>query len=270
MLRYLSVCILALFCFALWWVYADTVVDAYISAIEAKHTALSSQEQSKYIKKTFALLSLQALRFSHDTQQLAIITPLQDYLLNKINSLQKQSFVEQATSLVSTSTQISNVDMEKVRSAWLQRHNQERHDLWLEPLAYHFALESTATTWANYLGTIRAATHKRTSSDGYYSYSSIKQRLLNQWIIFAHQEQYGQSLFTENLWWNVYSCKKTDCTEDFIAAVKKSRDFFMSEKWRSYKPHYNAIVGDYTNIGLGIAISGTRYYLVSHYTQDLQ
>jgi len=184
--------------------------------------------------------------------------------------LQDTVSVEQATSLVSLSTQIPNVDMEKVRSAWLQRHNQERYNLWLDPLAYHFALESTATTWANYLGSIRTAIHKRTSSDGYYSYASIKQRFLNQWIIFTHQEQNGQSLFTENLWWNMYSCKKTDCTEDFIAAVKKSRDFFMSEKWKSYILHYNAIIGNYTSLWLGVAISGTRYYLVSHYTQSLQ
>lgn len=261
---------LAFFCFALWSVYADNTLDAYISAIEAKQGTLSSQEQSTYIKKTFALLSLQALRFRNNTEMLAIIDPLQDYLWNKITLSQEEPSVAQATSLVSTSTQIPNVDMEQVRSAWLQRHNQERYNLWLEPLAYHFALESTATTWANYLGSIRTAIHRRTSSDGYYSYSSIKQRFLNQWIIFAHQEQNGQSLFTENLWWNMYSCKKTDCTEDFIAAIKKSRDFFMSEKWKSYSPHYNAIVGNYTSLWLGVAISGTRYYLVSHYTQDLQ
>jgi hypothetical protein len=160
--------------------------------------------------------------------------------------------------------------MEKVRSAWLQRHNQERALLWLDPLTYHLALESTATTWANYLGNIRDTTHTRNSGDGYYSYFAIKQWFLDQWIIFSGKEQNGQSLFTENLWWNMYSCKKTDCTEDFIAAVKKSRDFFMSEKWKSYSPHYNAIVGHYTSLWLGVAISGTRYYLVSHYTQDLQ
>jgi hypothetical protein len=160
--------------------------------------------------------------------------------------------------------------MEKVRSAWLQRHNQERALLWLAPLTYHLALESTATTWANYLASIKATVHKRTSSDWYYSYTSIKQRFLDQWIIFAHQEQNGQSLFTENLWWNMYSCKEDDCTEKFIAAIKKSRDFFMSEKWKSYSPHYNAIIGNYTSLWLGVAISGTKYYLVSHYTQSLQ
>jgi hypothetical protein len=88
------------------------------------------QDQQAYLKKSFALLSLQALRFHHDTQQLIIINSLQEYLWNKITLPQDDVAVEQtpeqATSLVSTSTQIPNVDMEKVRSAWLQRHNQER------------------------------------------------------------------------------------------------------------------------------------------------
>jgi hypothetical protein len=28
----------------------------------------------------------------------------------------------------------------------------------------------------------------------------------------------------------------------------------MSEKGKSYKPHYNAIVGNYQNIGLGVGV----------------
>lgn len=275
MLKYVLVCLLTFFCCTLWWVYADTLLDTYISAIETKQTTLSSQEQSVFLKKTFALLSLQAVRFRYDTEQIAFVAPLQEYLLNKISLPQKNiSIKEIPTEEVKVvdllSLEIPNVDMEQVRSTWLERHNQERASLWLDPLAYHLALESTATTRAKYLGTLRTTTHKRTSSDGYYSYSSIKQWFLNQWIVFAHEEQKGQSLFTENLWWNVYTCKKTDCTKEFIAAIKKSRVFFMSEKWKSSRPHYNAIVGNYTSLWLGVAISGTRYYLVSHYTQSLQ
>lgn len=261
------------FC-SLWLNYTNAQSESYIALIEQKQSSLTSQQKTDYQKKLFALLSLQALRFRNNTQQLAMITPIQEYFMQQLR--QKTSAISplsseiEATSTITLSTQIPNVDMERVRDVWLQLHNEERSNQWLAPFTYNFALESTATTWVNYLGSIRDTTHTRNSGDGYYSYSAIKQWFLDQWIIFSGKEQNGQTLFTENLWWNVYSCKKTDCTDDFIIAVKKSWTFFMSEKWKSYKPHYNAIVGDYSNIGLGIALSGTRYYLVSHYAQDLK
>jgi hypothetical protein len=68
----------------------------------------------------------------------------------------------------------------------------------------------------------------------------------------------------------MYSCQKDDCTDDFIKAIKKSRSFFMSEKGKSYRPHYNAIMGTFSSIGLGVGIAGNKYYLVTHYTQALQ
>jgi hypothetical protein len=89
---------------------------------------------------------------------------------------------------------------------------------------------------------------------------------MNQWINFADTGQDNQPLFTENIWWNVYSCKKTDCTDDFIAAIKKSRSFFMSEKGKRYRPHYNAIMWNFSNIGVWVALVGNKYYLVAHYT----
>ncbi len=252
-------------------VVAQTSPDAYITALDAKQSTMSSQQKIEYQKKTFALLSLQTLRYRHDAEQVATLQYITNHLTNQLNahSSVASPSVSAITSTITLATDIPFVDMEKVRAAWLQWHNDERATKSLDPLVYHFALESTATTWAKYLGSIRDTTHTRNAGDGYYSYSAIKQRFIDQWIVFAGKEQSGQSLFTENLWRNMYSCKKTDCTDDFITAIKKSWTFFMSEKWRSYKPHYNAIVGDYTNIGLGIAISGTRYYLVSHYAQDL-
>lgn len=44
----------------------------------------------------------------------------------------------------------------------------------------------------------------------------------------------------------------------------------MTEKGKSYSPHYNAIVGDFAEIGLGVALVGNKYYLVTHYSQDLK
>gem|GEM_PF-1623703 len=44
----------------------------------------------------------------------------------------------------------------------------------------------------------------------------------------------------------------------------------MSEKGKTSKPHYNAIVGNFSSIGLGVVLVGNKYYLVSHYIQDLK
>ena len=125
---------------------------------------------------------------------------------------------------------LPGVDMDKVRAYWLNLHNQERADQSLAPLNYVSELEQTATTRAQYLARLRKTTHKRLANDGYYSYVSIKSWFLNQGIVFATSEQNGQALFTENIGRNLYSCKKTDCTQDFIKAIAKTRKFFMSEK----------------------------------------
>ena len=168
---------------------------------------------------------------------------------------------QNTTNQQATWIQISKIDVAKVREVWLSLHNAERKIKWLTPFVYSSALEWAASTWANYLASRNGTTHKRKSTDGYYSYASIKSWFANLGIVFADKETSGQPLFTENLWRNMYSCKKTDCTDDFIKAIKKSRTFFMSEKYKKSKPHYNAIVGNFENIGLGVAISG---WLIIH------
>jgi hypothetical protein len=77
-------------------------------------------------------------------------------------------------------------------------------------------------------------------------------------------------MFSESLWRWYYSCKKSDCTDTLIAAIKKTFAFFMSEKWRRYQPHYKAIVSkEFTSLWLGISIVGKKYYLVSHYAKNV-
>ena len=57
-------------------VCAQTSSDAYIAAIEAKQITMSPQQKIDYQKKTFALLSLQALRYRDDTQHAALLETL--------------------------------------------------------------------------------------------------------------------------------------------------------------------------------------------------
>ncbi len=252
--------------------FATLSREDFIASFVAQEDSLSPIQKERYYTMVLAHLNILMLKNSNDGNQIVVFSWLKDYVNTKIQKLSSPSIspLLSGTSVFSSGMTIPHVDLEKVRSVRLSLHNTERATKWLPPFVYSFALEWTASTWANHLADIRTTTHRRNSSDGYYSYTSIKKWFINQWINFLEKEQDWQSLFTENLWWNIYTCKKIDCTDDFIKAIKKSRTFFMSEKYRSYKPHYNAIMGDFSMLGLGIDLVGNKYYLVSHYTQDLQ
>lgn len=246
--------------------------EEFIAGFETQSATLSPLQKETYYKKVLVNLSVLIFRNRADTAQITVFNWFKEYVNARFQTFSwgNVSPVLSDSSLFSSGMNIPHVDLEKVRAFWLSLHNTERATTWLTPFTYSSALEWTASTWANHLADIRTASHKRNRSDGYYSYASIKKWFIDQWINFIGKEQGGQSLFTENLGWNMYTCKKTDCTDDFIKAIKKSRTFFMSEKYRSYRPHYNAIMGDYSTLGLGVGLVGNKYYLVSHYTQDLQ
>jgi len=247
--------------------FAIFSVDDFIAWLQAKQATLSLAEKKTYYLQVYNNLTALAIRNHDDVEQAKLFVLLKDYVQTQIKNLWSWSSFSW---VVASGMTIPNVDLAKVREVWLALHNEERTSKWLTPFAYSLDLERTASTWANHLATLRTVTHRRKSTDDYYSYASIKAWFINQWIVFSSQEVAGQSLFTENIWWNMYKCTKTDCTDDFIKAIKKSRTFFMSEKGKSYKPHYNAIVGNFSTIGLWVALVGNKYYLVSHYTQDLQ
>lgn len=267
-------CISVLF---LWTSFAQFSAEDFISQFQTQQSKLPSAEKKAYYLKTYNNLSLLASRNRNDAVQFTLYTTLKEYIKTQISLLWSGASSPVSSSVLSSSTSpssswmiIPKVDLVKVREVWLNLHNAERATKWLTAFTYSSALEWTATTWANHLATLGKATHLRNSGDGYYSYNSIKSWFGDQWIVFAGKEKNGQALFTENLWRWYYTCKKTDCTDDFIKAIKTSRTFFMNEKGKSYRPHYNAIVGNFSTLGLGVALVGKKYYLISHYTQVLK
>ena len=252
-------------------VFADFSATDFISQFQTKQATLSSSEKKTYYVQVYNNLSLLAIRNRNDIAQSKIFESLKTYVKSQMQALWSPSSTTTISfTLASSGLFISNVDSSKVRDAWLALHNTERQANSLTPFTYSTPLEWTASTWANHLADMGVVSHKRKNTDWYYSYASIKTRFSNQWIVFVDEEQNGQPLFTENIWWNLYSCKKADCTDDFIKAIKKSRTLFMSEKGKSYRPHYNAIVGNFTSIGLWVSLIGNKYYLVSHYSQALK
>ncbi len=250
---------------SLWTTHATFSYNDFVAQFSSASANLSQTEKKAYYLKVYNNMSLLAIRNRTDVKQFNLYTLLKTYIQTQIKALWSSS----GSSSISEMT-IPNIDLSKVRTAWLALHNTERTTKKLTSFTYFSSLEWTATTWANHLATLGKATHLRKSTDVYYSYTSIKERFINQWITFANKEKSWQPLFTENLWRGYYTCKKTDCTDDFIKAITTSRTFFMREKGKKSKPHYNAIVGNFSNIGLGVSLVGNKYYLVTHYTQPLK
>ena len=160
----------------------------------------------------------------------------------------------------------ANVDYSKVQSSRLEWQNGERSKLGLDAYTGNVLLKKSAQQRAETLKNKWTTTHKRLTGDGYYNYRSIKNRFADQGVGFNNE---SGTMFTESLGRWYYSCKKADCTDAFIKAMKSTFSFFMSEKRYGW-PHYRAIISSqFTSLWLGIAISGKKYYLVSHYGKNV-
>lgn len=161
----------------------------------------------------------------------------------------------------------ANVNFAKVQSARLQWQNTERANLDLPAYTGNILLQHSAQKRAETLKDKWTTTHRRLDTDGYYNYRSIRSRFADQGVAFDDE---SGTMFSESLAWWTYSCKKTDCTDTFIKAMRSSFNFFMRERRSAYQPHYKAIVSkQFTAIWLGIAVSGKKYYLVSHYGKNV-
>jgi uncharacterized protein YkwD len=238
-----------------WWDYTQIVTNI-LQSIETTNANKSDLEK----KQTFEtyIPKIQSLSSIDQRVRDALVI----YLKAKIEQIQKTS---QTTIYTSN---ITNIDKQQIDQTRLGRHNAERNSLWLTNYTINADLSNTAQNRANYLAKINTATHKRTSTDWYYSYESIKSRFSNQGITFP-REKNGIANFTENLAYQYVSCNKSDCTNETIAAMKKWFTFFMNEKYKSYKPHYNAIVSkSFTQLGYWIAKVGTKIFIVTHYSVD--
>ncbi len=164
---------------------------------------------------------------------------------------------------------ISNVDMDRVRGTWLRWYNDYRASLDLAPYALDTTLDRTAGNWSYFAVKRGSIDHKRTAKSAYYEYPELEAWFHDFGVTFKNVHR---KTFTENIGWGVYSCKNDDCTDELIASIRSTFNFFMSEKGKAYRPHYNAIVSpDFTKIGLGIGVDARtkRYYLTTHFATEL-
>ena len=161
----------------------------------------------------------------------------------------------------------SNINMQELKTTRMDRHNQERARVGLPLYTGNALLDASAQNWAEYLKSLGTTTHRRTKKDGYYNYRSVKDRFGDQWVQFTWS---AGNLLSESLGWGLFSCKQADCTPALLKAIKKTFAYFMAERYSSWRPHYNGIVmKEFMNIGFGLAINKNKYYLVTHYGQEV-
>ncbi len=160
---------------------------------------------------------------------------------------------------------LSGIDMERVRATWMSWYNEARTEGGLHAYKYNDQLNRTATDWSNFSAARGYIDHKRPGTTAYYDYKAITSWYRDRGLVFANVNLVTHS---ENIGWNVYSCNKEDCTDYLIQQLRPTFDFYMNEKGKAYRPHYESLMNSYFNeIGLGLAIDKTnkKLFITVHY-----
>ncbi len=165
------------------------------------------------------------------------------------------------------------IDMNRLGAAWLSWNNGLRAELGLVPYAIDSRLNGTAQDWANFSRDRGYITHGRPGDGciGETNYACYNFQAIDKWFQDrgVNPTIINRAKHTENLGIGSFQCNAADCTDAAIAALKKTYDFFYSEK--SYDGvHYRSLVSPvFTKIGIGFAEKNGTYYAVVHYVTDL-
>jgi len=179
--------------------------------------------------------------------------------------------------LVQSNNNMQNVDIQKVRTAFLNSINIIRQTRWRKKYAYDERLDYSAYAWAQTLSERNQVTPTNRSSpwphwrntpdEWYYNYSVIDQRFRDRWVNATIINWVNH---TENVSKPHFSCKQEDCTQATIDALEWTLDRFMAEE--SYDgAHFRSIVKkEFRYIGLWLYKDANGLWVVIHYATDLE
>jgi len=164
---------------------------------------------------------------------------------------------------------IDKVNEELIRENWLKWVNQARKSSNLEIYQYNYDIEYPALLWSEKAVKLGTITHQRETKN-YYNYHEIL-----SWFKKLGYEFNPKNNVTvvENIGWGYYKCNDDDCTEELTKSIKTTFDFFISEKNRKYRPHYDSIMNpnyNYASIGIAIDKATNKYYLTTYYFTKLK
>ena len=169
---------------------------------------------------------------------------------------------------------VGNVDMVRVEQAWLGWVNGLRSEKGLAPYSTHHMLGKTAQEWAEFSRDRGYTTHGRPGDGciGATNYGCYNFGAIDKW--FAERGVnaivLNRSKHTENLGFGAFRCTHGDCTQAAIDSIRKTYNFFLSEK--AYNGvHYRTMINpNFKKMGLGFAEKNGTYYLAIHYATDLK
>lgn len=196
--------------------------------------------------------SFSKLRFQ-DEDQKELITYMVECFQNRVDTLKSQVLTQNQT--------ISNVDRDRVKQEWLAWHNYEREQKWVQPYTYNESLNYTSLIRAQQIAKEQRktwSTHARKSGDWYWNTDSIREWFADLWV--------NVSFFSESNAYGYYNCKKSDCTQEMIDALKKCFNrTFMDRN------HYPAVINNtFEQIWLWVATNWTYVWLTTHYWNDIK
>jgi len=241
----------------LWTSYAVNVSDANKARVDSVMSVVERDWWKETIVNQIAkyekfINAFSKARFKDDDQK-EMIMYLVECFQKKVDYLKTQ---------VKTQDQIiSNVDRDKVQRERLSRHNAEREKKWLSTYTYNENLNYTSLIRAQQIAKEQRktwSTHARKLGDWYRNTDSIRERFSNLWINALY--------FSESNAYGYYNCKKSDCTQEMIDALKKcfNRTFLD-------RNHYSAVVSSiYDQIWLWVSTNGTYVWLTTHYWKDIK
>lgn len=164
------------------------------------------------------------------------------------------------------------VDYQKVRDMWLELVNKERRETGRTPYIYDEKLEQTALERAQHSVTRWCTDHARKPSDGYYNHASMEEWFADRGLVY---KPINRVTVTESMWRGVYRCSTSgDCTSSILSALNSTYQFFMSEKWKSFQPHYASMVNrSFQRMWVGLALGNNNrnqsiYCLIIHYATE--
>ncbi len=166
---------------------------------------------------------------------------------------------------------IPKVSDVRVSRMWLSWINRLRKAEGVPSVKYSDALNATALEWSTAAASAGTITHSRPGQTLYYDYPRMVSWFAERGLTF---ENVSSTTFTENIGWGTYSCKETqrDCTRNLIRSIRSTLSFYLAEKGKQHRPHYNSIMNPkFTITGLGIALNAeqNKYFLTVHYGTTL-
>ena len=188
-----------------------------------------------------------------DNDQKEMIMYLVECFQKKVNSLKSQLKTQEEI--------ISNVDRNRVKEEWLSWHNEERSKKWLELYTYNENLNYTSLIRAQQIASEQRktwSTHARKSSDWYRNTESIREWFANLWVNVVY--------FSESNAYGYYNCKKSDCTQEMIDALRKCFERTLLDS-----THRPAVVSStFDQIWFWVATNWTYLWLTTHYWKNMK